>query len=59
MIQKLTILNTNISELNAVSSNDTVVINLSLSVRNIEQLIGIVNAIKRIKDIFSVERIIQ
>ena len=59
MIQKLTILNTNISELNAVSANDTTIINLSLSVRNVEQLISIVNTIKRVKDVFSVERIIQ
>ena len=59
VIQKLTILNTNISELNAVSANDTTIINLSLSVRNVEQLISIVNTIKRVKDVFSVERIIQ
>ena len=59
IIQKLTVLNTNIIELNAVSANDTTIINLSLSVRHIDQLIGIVNAIKRIKDVFSVERIIQ
>ncbi|MBQ1785550.1 MAG: bifunctional (p)ppGpp synthetase/guanosine-3',5'-bis(diphosphate) 3'-pyrophosphohydrolase, partial [Turicibacter sp.] len=59
IIQKLTVLNTSITELNAVSANDTTIINLSLSVRHIDQLIGIVNAIKRIKDVFSVERIIQ
>ncbi len=59
VIQKLTVLNTNITELNALTSNDTTVIHLSLSVRNVEQLVGIVNAIKRIKDVFSVERIIQ
>ena len=59
IIQKLTVLNASITELNAVSANDTTIINLSLSVRHIDQLIGIVNAIKRIKDVFSVERIIQ
>ena len=59
IIQKLTVLNTSITELNAVSANDTTIINLSLSVRHIDQLIGIVNAIKRVKDVFSVERIIQ
>ena len=42
-----------------MSANDTTIINLSLSVRHIDQLIGIVNAIKRVKDVFSVERIIQ
>ena len=59
IIQKLTVLNASITELNAVSANDTTIINLSLSVRHIDQLIGIVNAIKRVKDVFSVERIIQ
>lgn len=59
IIQKLTVLNTSITELNALSSHDTVIINLSLSVRNVEQLISIVNTIQRVKDVFSVERVIQ
>lgn len=59
IIQKLTVINTNITELNATTLKDTLIINLSLSVRNIEQLISIVNTIKRVKDVFSVERIIQ
>lgn len=59
IIQKLTVINANITELNALTSNDTIIINLSLSVRNIDQLVSVVNTIKRVKDIFSVERIIQ
>lgn len=59
IIQKLTVINANITELNALTSNDTIVINLSLSVRNIDQLVSVVNTIKRVKDVFSVERIIQ
>ena len=59
IIQKLTVINANITELNALTSNDTIIINLSLSVRNIDQLVSVVNTIKRVKDVFSVERIIQ
>ena len=59
IIQKLTVINANITELNALTSIDTIIINLSLSVRNIDQLVSVVNTIKRVKDVFSVERIIQ
>ena len=59
IIQKLTVINANITELNALTSNDTIIINLSLSVRNIDQLVSVVNTIKRVKDVFSVDRIIQ
>ena len=59
IIQKLTVINANITELNALTSNDTIIINLSLSVRNIDQLVSVVNTIKRVKDVFSIERIIQ
>ncbi len=59
IIQRLATINTNITELNAQASADTVIINMSFSVRNIEQLLSIVNTIKRVKDVFSVERILQ
>ena len=59
VVEQLTVINSNITELNALTSNDTIIINLSLSVRNIDQLVSVVNTIKRVKDVFSVERIIQ
>ncbi len=59
IIQRLAVINTNITELNAQASADSVIINMSFSVRNIEQLLSIVNTIKRVKDVFSVERILQ
>ncbi|MDE5978131.1 MAG: bifunctional (p)ppGpp synthetase/guanosine-3',5'-bis(diphosphate) 3'-pyrophosphohydrolase, partial [Turicibacter sp.] len=59
IIQKLSVINTTITELKAHSSNDTMILHLALSVRNIEQLVSIVNTIKRVKDVLSVERILQ
>ncbi|HAX73186.1 MAG TPA: (p)ppGpp synthetase [Firmicutes bacterium] len=59
VIQRLNFINASISELNALTANDTLTISLSLAVRNVDQLVAIVNNIQRVKDVLNVERTIQ
>ncbi len=59
VVSRLSAINASINELNAVTAHDTLTIMLSLSVRNVEQLVSTVNTIHRVKDVLSVERIIQ
>lgn len=59
VVQRLTALNVDITEMNASNQNDLVLFEISLTVKNTDQLTGIVNSIKGIKDIFTVERIMQ
>ena len=58
IIQRLSLANAEISELNAINQNEIMIIDLSLAVKNIEQLNGIANTVKGVKDVFSVERVI-
>jgi len=58
IVQKLSALNVEITELNAINQKDIIILDLSVSVKNIKQLTSIVNSVKSIKDVFSVERVI-
>ena len=59
IVTRLSALNVDIAELNAINQKEIVILDLSLVVKNTQQLTTIVNAIKGIKDVFSVERVIQ
>ena len=59
VVMKLSALNVEISELNAINQKEIVILDISIVVKNTSQLISIVNSIKGVKDVFSVERVIQ
>ena len=59
IVMKFNALNVEISELNAINQKEIVILDVSIVVKNTQQLITIVNSIKGIKDVFSVERVIK
>jgi len=59
VVQKLSLLNVEILELNAITQREILILDIAISVKSINQLMSIVNSIKTIKDVFSVERVIQ
>ncbi|MCL1949622.1 MAG: bifunctional (p)ppGpp synthetase/guanosine-3',5'-bis(diphosphate) 3'-pyrophosphohydrolase [Turicibacter sp.] len=59
IVMKLSALNVEISELNAIQQKEIVLLDVSIIVKNTQQLTSIVNSIKGVKDVYSVERIIQ
>ena len=59
IISRLSTINASINEFNATTAHETFTILLSLSVRNMDQLMTAVNAINRVKDVLSVERMIE
>ena len=59
IVMRLSSLNVEIAELNATNQKEIVILELSIIVKNTQQLVSIVNSIKSIKDVFSVERMIQ
>jgi len=59
IVMKFNALNVEISELNAINQKEIVILDVSIIVKNTQQLTTIVNSIKGIKDVYSVERVIQ
>jgi len=57
ILQKLTSINSDIMNLNTTNYKDTILIDLSLSVRDLDMLNRSANAIKTVGDVFSVERV--